>query len=176
MHLGQEVGAGACVCLYAQAPSFALDPVPCAPALSEPPVERVVRSTSILKLGIMAEHLHSSSPHPRASQGSRRNAPPRLRESCEPCSAAKVRRLGLRWLEAWLLTCPSRPADEARGVRAVDVFVRSDAEQLAHLVALVDRGELHVDVDRRVSLPELATIHAEATAGTLRGKVVVLPQ
>ncbi|GAA4890292.1 NADP-dependent oxidoreductase [Actinomycetospora straminea] len=68
------------------------------------------------------------------------------------------------------------PADEERGVRAVDLFVRSDAEQLAHLVALVDRGELHVDVDRRVSLPELATVHAEATAGTLRGKVVVLPE
>jgi NADPH:quinone reductase-like Zn-dependent oxidoreductase len=42
------------------------------------------------------------------------------------------------------------PADEARDVRAVDVFVRSDAEQLAHLVALVDRGELRVDVSRRV--------------------------
>lgn len=68
------------------------------------------------------------------------------------------------------------PADEARGVRAVDVFVRSDAEQLAQLVALVDRGELHVDVDRRVSLPELSTIHAEATAGTLRGKVVIVPE
>jgi hypothetical protein len=37
------------------------------------------------------------------------------------------------------------PADEARGARAVDVFVRNDAEQLAHLVAMVDRGELRVD-------------------------------
>ena len=66
------------------------------------------------------------------------------------------------------------PADEARGVRAVDVFVRSDAEQLAHLVALVDRGQLRVDVDRRVPLAELATVHAEADAGTLRGRVVVV--
>ena len=67
------------------------------------------------------------------------------------------------------------PADEARGVRAVDVFVRSDAEQLAHLVALVERGELRVDVARRVPLAELADVHAEADAGTLRGRVVVVP-
>ncbi|GAA4916857.1 NADPH:quinone reductase-like Zn-dependent oxidoreductase [Actinomycetospora succinea] len=67
------------------------------------------------------------------------------------------------------------PADEARGVRAVDVFVRNDADLLARLVAMVDRGELRVDVERRVSLPELAEVHAEATAGTLRGKVVVVP-
>jgi NADPH:quinone reductase-like Zn-dependent oxidoreductase len=68
------------------------------------------------------------------------------------------------------------PADEARGVRAVDVFVRSDADLLARLVALVDGGELHVDVDRRVTLADLATVHAEASAGTLRGKVVVVPE
>jgi NADPH:quinone reductase-like Zn-dependent oxidoreductase len=68
------------------------------------------------------------------------------------------------------------PADESRGVRAVDVFVRSDPGQLAHLVASVDRGELRVDVDRHVPLAELATVHAEATAGTLRGRVVVVPE
>jgi NADPH:quinone reductase-like Zn-dependent oxidoreductase len=68
------------------------------------------------------------------------------------------------------------PADEARGVRAVDVFVRSDADELARLVAMVDRGELRVDVDRRVALADLAAIHAEASAGTLRGKVIVLPE
>ena len=67
------------------------------------------------------------------------------------------------------------PSDEERDVRGVDVFVRSDAEQLSRLVALVDRGELRVDVARRVPLAELAAVHAEATAGTLRGKVVVLP-
>jgi NADPH:quinone reductase-like Zn-dependent oxidoreductase len=67
------------------------------------------------------------------------------------------------------------PADEERGVRAVDVFVRSDAEQLSRLVALVDRGELRVDVDERVPLAELSAVHARANAGTLAGKVVVLP-
>lgn len=67
------------------------------------------------------------------------------------------------------------PADEARGVRAVDVFVRNDTEQLAHLVDLVEAGDLRIDVARRVPLAELTGIHAEADAGTLRGKVVVVP-
>jgi NADPH:quinone reductase-like Zn-dependent oxidoreductase len=67
------------------------------------------------------------------------------------------------------------PADAARGVRGVDVFVRSDAAQLAELVARVDRGELRVDVVRRVPLTGLAAVHAESDAGTLRGKVVVTP-
>lgn len=67
------------------------------------------------------------------------------------------------------------PADEARGVRGVDVFVRNDAAQLGRLVGMVDRGELRVDVARRVALADLASVHAEADAGTLRGKVVVVP-
>ena len=62
------------------------------------------------------------------------------------------------------------------GVRAVELFVRNDAAALAELVGLVERGELTVDVDRRVALPELAAVHAEADAGTLRGKVVVVPE
>lgn len=67
------------------------------------------------------------------------------------------------------------PADEARGVRAIDVFVRNDTEQLAHLVDLVEAGDLRIDVARRVPLAELTGVHAEADAGTLRGKVVVVP-
>ena len=67
------------------------------------------------------------------------------------------------------------PGDEERGVRAVGVFVRSDAEQLSRLVALVDRGELRVDVAERVPLAELPAVHAKAAAGALPGKVVVLP-
>lgn len=66
------------------------------------------------------------------------------------------------------------PADEARGVRAVGVFVRSDAEQLSRLVALVDGGELHVDVAERFPLAELADVHAKADADELSGKVVVV--
>ena len=64
------------------------------------------------------------------------------------------------------------PGDEARGVRAVGVFVRSDAEQLSRLAALVDAGELRVDVAERVPLDALPALHAKAAA--LSGKVVVV--
>lgn len=67
------------------------------------------------------------------------------------------------------------PGDEGRGVRAVDLYVRSDAAQLAELVARVDRGELTVAVAERVPLADLASVHARAAAGTLAGKVVVVP-
>ncbi|EOD65080.1 NADP-dependent oxidoreductase [Amycolatopsis vancoresmycina] len=64
------------------------------------------------------------------------------------------------------------PGDEARNVRGIDLFVRSDAGQLAKLVAQVDRGELHVDVAERVPLPELAALHARPA---VHGKVIVVP-
>ncbi|MFC0107817.1 NADP-dependent oxidoreductase [Kibdelosporangium aridum] len=67
------------------------------------------------------------------------------------------------------------PTDEERGVRGIDVFVRSDTEQLSRLVALIDHGELRVDVAHRVPLAELPAIHAQAAAGTLHGKVIVVP-
>jgi NADPH:quinone reductase-like Zn-dependent oxidoreductase len=74
-------------------------------------------------------------------------------------------------------TVPTIPTsgDDERGVRAVGVFVRSDAEQLSRLVAMVDRGELHVDVAERVPLAQLPAVHARAAAGALSGKVIVLP-
>jgi NADPH:quinone reductase-like Zn-dependent oxidoreductase len=68
------------------------------------------------------------------------------------------------------------PADEERGVRAVAFFVRSDTEQLSRLAAMVDRGELRVDVAQRVPLAELAAVHAEAATGALPGRVVVVPE
>jgi len=74
-----------------------------------------------------------------------------------------------------LSTVPAAMPDKTRGVRAVAVFVRSDAEQLAGLVAMVDAGELHVDVAERLSLPELPAVHVRADAGALSGKVVLLP-
>jgi NADPH:quinone reductase-like Zn-dependent oxidoreductase len=74
-------------------------------------------------------------------------------------------------------TVPTIPTsgDDERGVRAVGVFVRSDAEQLSRLVAMVDRGELRVDVAERVPLAQLPAVHARAAAGALPGKVIVLP-
>ena len=70
-------------------------------------------------------------------------------------------------------TIPTPPDDE-RGVRAVGVFVRSDAEQLSRLVGMVDRGELRVDVAERAPLAELASAHARSDAGELSGKIVLV--
>jgi NADPH:quinone reductase-like Zn-dependent oxidoreductase len=66
------------------------------------------------------------------------------------------------------------PTDEARGVRGIDLYVHSDADQLAGLVARVDAGTLRVDVGERVSLDDVPDVHARAAAGTLTGKVVVV--
>ncbi|WP_410872079.1 NADP-dependent oxidoreductase [Nocardia sp. A7] len=71
-------------------------------------------------------------------------------------------------------TTPGEP-DPERGVRAVRVFARSDAAQLAELVALVDAGDLRIDVAGRRSLSEMATVHAEAVTGKLPGKTILLP-
>lgn len=67
------------------------------------------------------------------------------------------------------------PDDPARGVRAVTVYLHPDADVLRRLVALVDAGDLHVDIARRVPLAELPALHAEADAGRVHGKVVVVP-
>ncbi|MGW4906320.1 NADP-dependent oxidoreductase [Streptomyces sp. NPDC004270] len=67
------------------------------------------------------------------------------------------------------------PSDEERGVRGIDLFVRSDAEQLTQLVASIDRGELRVDVAERVPLAELPALHARAAEGAVHGKVIVVP-
>jgi NADPH:quinone reductase-like Zn-dependent oxidoreductase len=67
------------------------------------------------------------------------------------------------------------PSDEERGVRGIDLFVRSDADQLAQLVASADRGELRVAVAERVPLAELPALHARAADGAVHGKVIVVP-
>lgn len=67
------------------------------------------------------------------------------------------------------------PSDEERDVRGIDLFVRSDTDQLAQLVALIDRGELRVDVAERVPLAELPALHARASEGAVHGKVIVVP-
>ncbi|HUA47374.1 MAG TPA: NADP-dependent oxidoreductase [Solirubrobacteraceae bacterium] len=75
---------------------------------------------------------------------------------------------------AVLSTVPSAVGDEASDVSAVAVFARSDAGQLANLVAMIDAGELQVDVSERLPLSELPAVHARSDAGTLPGKIVLL--
>lgn len=66
------------------------------------------------------------------------------------------------------------PDDADRGVRAATVFVLPNRERLAELVALVDAGDLAVEVTRRIALADLPALHAEAETGRVAGKVVVL--
>jgi NADPH:quinone reductase-like Zn-dependent oxidoreductase len=74
-----------------------------------------------------------------------------------------------------LSTVPTAVPDETVNVRAVPVFARSDARQLAELVRMIDAGELHVDVAERLALSELSAVHARSDAGALPGKVILLP-
>jgi len=66
------------------------------------------------------------------------------------------------------------PSDQTRGVRGINLFVNSDAAQLARLVALVDSGELRIEVAERMPLARLADVHARAAAGALHGKTVIV--
>lgn len=76
----------------------------------------------------------------------------------------------------FVTTVPPGPdaADEA-DLRAVTMFVRSDAGQLAGIVAKIDAGELVVDVSERVPLQDLRVVHERSDAGDLAGKVVLTP-
>ena len=60
--------------------------------------------------------------------------------------------------------------DAGRGVRTVQAFVRSDAAQLAELVARVDDGDLVIEVAERLPLADLAVVHARF-AGRLAEQV-----
>ena len=71
---------------------------------------------------------------------------------------------------AWMTT----PGDDTRGVRAAGVFVEAKADELSQLVALVNSGELVVDIAQRVPLSELPAIHAQAASGGIHGKVVAV--
>jgi NADPH:quinone reductase-like Zn-dependent oxidoreductase len=74
---------------------------------------------------------------------------------------------------AFVSTTTPGPEHAGRGVRTVRVLVRSDAAQLAELVARVDAGDLRIAVAERWPLADLATVHDQAAAGRLAGKTVL---
>ena len=76
---------------------------------------------------------------------------------------------------AFVSTTTPGPEDAGRGVRTVRMFARGDAAQLAELVALVDGGDLKIDVAQRRPLTDLAAVHDQAAAGRLAGKTVLTP-
>ena len=65
--------------------------------------------------------------------------------------------------------------DPGRGVRAIQMSARSDAAQLAGLVARVDAGDLTIDVAQRRPLADLPAVHDQAAAGQVPGKTVLIP-
>ena len=65
--------------------------------------------------------------------------------------------------------------EAGRGVRTVPMVARSDAAQLAELVARVDAGDLRIEVAARRPLTDLAAVHDEAVTGHLAGKTVLIP-
>lgn len=54
-------------------------------------------------------------------------------------------------------------------------IARNDPAQLAEIVALVDGGDLRVEVAERRPLTDLAAVHRDSEAGRTRGKIIVLP-
>jgi NADPH:quinone reductase-like Zn-dependent oxidoreductase len=72
-------------------------------------------------------------------------------------------------------TTPARDHPE-RGVRAISMFVRSDAGQLKVIVARVDSGALRIDVSEKVPLSDIVLVHERSAAGKLRGRVLLIPQ
>jgi NADPH:quinone reductase-like Zn-dependent oxidoreductase len=76
---------------------------------------------------------------------------------------------------AFVSTTTPGPEDAGRGVRTARVFVRSDASQLAELVARIDAGALQIEVAKRRPLTDLAAVHDQAAAGRLAGKTILTP-
>ncbi|MDI5961120.1 NADP-dependent oxidoreductase [Streptantibioticus silvisoli] len=66
-------------------------------------------------------------------------------------------------------------ADPARGVRALGMQLRADADQLTSLAKKVDAGELHVRVTASHPLSQAALVHERSAAGLISGKVVLTP-
>lgn len=66
------------------------------------------------------------------------------------------------------------PEDPTRGVRSESLWVRSDGAQLKELVAKVDSGKLSLHIAAHRPVADLAAVHADAGAGRLPGKTVVL--
>jgi len=76
-----------------------------------------------------------------------------------------------------VLVTTASPArdDPERTVRAISMFVRSDAKDLAAIVAKVDAGELRIDISATYPFSDIALAHEKSDAGDIRGKVLLVP-
>ncbi len=76
-----------------------------------------------------------------------------------------------------VLVTTASPArdDPARKMRAISMFVRSDAKDLAAIVAKIDAGELRIDISATYPLSDITLVHEKGVAGQFRGKVLLVP-
>jgi NADPH:quinone reductase-like Zn-dependent oxidoreductase len=72
-------------------------------------------------------------------------------------------------------TATPAAGDPDRAVRATGMQLRTDADQLAKLVEMVDAGELGVEVSATYPLFQAAAVHELGTTGGIRGKVLLTP-
>jgi len=70
----------------------------------------------------------------------------------------------------------TRPQATSNEVDVLFFQVRSDIAQLAEIAALIDAGELRLDISEHGLLSDAAAIHERAEAGDLRGRVVLVPE
>jgi NADPH:quinone reductase-like Zn-dependent oxidoreductase len=74
-----------------------------------------------------------------------------------------------------VLVSTASPAadDPARGVRAISMYVRSDAAQLTEISRRIAAGEITVDVTGRYPMTDLQTVYDLSATGGIHGKVVI---
>ena len=72
-------------------------------------------------------------------------------------------------------TASAAQEDPERNVRCISMRVRSDAAQLADIVARVDAGDVKVDVSATYPLDDIVRVHQLGAAGDFRGKVLLVP-
>ncbi|WP_335989498.1 NADP-dependent oxidoreductase [Glycomyces sp. MUSA5-2] len=72
-------------------------------------------------------------------------------------------------------TSTTIPGPQTARIRVEHVYVANDPARLADLVALVDAGELRIDVAERLPLADLPSVHDRAVEGRLLGKTVLTP-
>ncbi|MFG2631974.1 zinc-binding dehydrogenase [Streptomyces sp. NPDC048473] len=72
------------------------------------------------------------------------------------------------------IASPVEPRTDA-GVTAMHMIARSDVTDLAALVALVDAGEVTIDIRESRPLSELADVYRRCEAGRTRGKIIITP-
>ena len=70
-------------------------------------------------------------------------------------------------------TASPAPEDTDRKVKTMNMYVRSDATQLAEIVRRIDTGAVTVGISARYPLAETAEVHKLSASGSLRGKVVI---